>query len=72
MHSDEFKADAVAACAQPGMLMAAVAMAHGIDANRLRRWVHEAEMLPRGNVVRADVGDAAKTQESSERPVSPS
>lgn len=26
MHSDEFKADAVAACAQPGMSMAAVTM----------------------------------------------
>lgn len=26
LHSDEFKAEAVAACAQPGMSMAAVAM----------------------------------------------
>jgi len=64
VHSDEFKADAVAACAQPGMSMAAVAMAHGINANLLRRWVHEAEMMPpRSDVVRADVGDAAKAQE---------
>lgn len=29
---------------QPGMSMAAVAMAHGINANLLRRWVREAEM----------------------------
>lgn len=64
LHSDEFKADAVAACAQPGMSMAAVAMAHGINANLLRRWVHEAEMRPSRDVVRADAGDAAKTQES--------
>lgn len=63
LHSDEFKADAVAACAQPGMSMAAVAMAHGINANLLRRWVHEAEMRPSRDVVRADVGDAAKAQE---------
>lgn len=35
-HSDEFKAGAVAACAQPGTSMAAVAMAHGINANLLR------------------------------------
>lgn len=28
---------------QPGMSMAAVAMAHGINANLLRRWVREAE-----------------------------
>lgn len=38
-HSDEFKANAVASCMQPGMSMAAVAMAHGINANLLRRWV---------------------------------
>lgn len=41
--SDEFKADAVAACTQPGMSMAAVALSRGINANLLRRWVREAE-----------------------------
>ena len=46
LHSDEFKADAVAAAAQPGMSMAAVAMARGINANLLRRWVREAEAVP--------------------------
>ncbi|CAN7561765.1 IS66-like element accessory protein TnpA [Variovorax sp. LjRoot178] len=45
-HSDEFKASAVAACQQPGISMAAVAMAHGINANLLRRWVREGEMQP--------------------------
>ena len=44
MHSDEFKADAVASCMQPGMSMAAVAMADGLNANLLRRWAQEAEM----------------------------
>lgn len=42
-HSDEFKADAVAACMQPGISMAAVAMSREINANLLRRWVREAE-----------------------------
>jgi len=46
LHSDEFKADAIAAAAQPGMSMAAAAMARGINANLLRRWVREAEVLP--------------------------
>ncbi len=46
LHSDEFKARVVASCVQPGMSMAAVAMAHGINANLLRRWVREAEMKP--------------------------
>jgi len=43
VHSDEFKANAVASCMQPGISMAAVAMANGINSNLLRRWVREAE-----------------------------
>ncbi len=46
LHSDEFKADAVAAASQPGVSMASVAMARSINANLLRRWVREAEMPP--------------------------
>ena len=46
LHSDEFKANAVAAAAQPGMSMAAVAMSVGINANLLRRWVRDAESRP--------------------------
>ena len=44
IHSDEFKARVVASCMQPGMSMAAVTMAHGVNANLLRRWVRDAEM----------------------------
>lgn len=43
-HSDEFKADAVAAASQPGVSMAAIALARGINANLLRRWAREAEV----------------------------
>jgi transposase len=46
LHSDEFKADAVAACMQPGVSMAAVAMSRGVNANLLRRWVRLAESQP--------------------------
>jgi transposase-like protein len=46
LHSDEFKADAVAAAAQPGVSMASVAMARGINANLLRRWVRDTEVAP--------------------------
>ena len=45
-HSAEFKAKVVAACRQPGISMAAVALAHGLNANLLRRWVVEAERSP--------------------------
>ena len=45
-YSDEFKRDAVAACLAPGVSMAAVALANGLNANVLRRWVNEHETSP--------------------------
>jgi transposase-like protein len=42
-HSDEFKAQIVAACRMPGVSTAAVAMAHDINANLARRWIQKAE-----------------------------
>lgn len=42
-HSAAFKAEAVAACKQPGVSTAAVAMRYQINANLLRRWVVEQE-----------------------------
>ena len=42
-HSAEFKAEAVAACRQPGVSIAAVAMSRSVSANLPRRWVAEAE-----------------------------
>ena len=44
IHSAEFKAHIVAACCQPGVSSASVAMANGINANLVRRWVKEAEI----------------------------
>jgi len=37
--SGEFKAKAVSACRQPGVSIAAVVLANGLNANLLRRWV---------------------------------
>ena len=42
-HSEAFKSEAVAACRQPGVSIAAIAMSRGVNANLLRRWVVEAE-----------------------------
>ena len=42
-HSAEFKAQVVAACSAPGVSIAAVAMANGVNANLARRWVANAE-----------------------------
>lgn len=40
-YSDEFKRKIIAACLEPGVSTAAVALANGLNANLLRRWVVE-------------------------------
>ena len=42
-HSAEFKASVIRACQQPGVSMASVALANGINATMLRKWVVESE-----------------------------
>lgn len=42
-HSAEFKASVIRACRQPGVSMASVALANGLNATMLRKWVVEAE-----------------------------
>ena len=42
-HSPEFKARVIAACRKPGVSMAAVALAHKLNANLVRTWVVAAE-----------------------------
>ena len=40
-HAEEFKRQVIAACLQPGISIAAVALANGLNANLLRRWVKD-------------------------------
>lgn len=49
-YTAEFKQQAIEACLQPGVSMASVALANGLNANLLRRWVTErqAEMASGG------------------------
>lgn len=37
-HSRELKSEVVAACAEPGASVAAVALAHGLNANLVHKW----------------------------------
>ena len=37
-HSDELKAKVVAACGEPGASISGVALAHGLNANLVRKW----------------------------------
>ncbi|MBK6632653.1 MAG: transposase [Betaproteobacteria bacterium] len=40
-HSGEFKRQVIEACLQPGVSVAAIALANGLNANYLRRWLRE-------------------------------
>ena len=39
VHGAEFKAQVLAECAQPGASVAAIALAHGLNVNLLRKWL---------------------------------
>ena len=47
-HSTELRSRVLAECARPGASVAAVAMAHGLNANLVRKWRHTATggMMP--------------------------
>ena len=50
-HSKEFKAEVVRACRRRGVSIAAVALANGLNANLVRRWVDAAECADERGVV---------------------
>ena len=54
-HSTAFKAEAIGACQQPGVSVAAVALARGLNANLLRNWVRKAERSGRPIAIRPTV-----------------
>jgi transposase len=69
-HSVFFKAESVSACQQPGISIASVALARGLNANLLRRWVQEAE---RGNApiaIRPSRSDAVPASAEGFVPIS--
>ena len=52
-HAPEFREQVVQACRQPGVSIAAVALANGLNANMVRKWVIDAEARP-GPAPRSD------------------
>ena len=63
-HTDEFKSSVVAQCSVLGVSIAAVALQNGLNANLLRRWVHEAGVgkgpAQRMRMPRADTAGAVE------------
>jgi transposase-like protein len=62
-HSAEFKAKVVSACRRPGVSMAAVALANGLNANLVRRRVVTEERAPAGKSIQTAPVSAAATIE---------
>jgi transposase-like protein len=62
-HSAEFKAKVVSACRRPGVSMAAVALANGLNANLVRRWVVTEERSQPGTSIEAGKVPVASTVE---------
>ena len=58
-HSAHFKAEAVGACQQPGISIAAVALARGLNAAMLHRWVKQAERSGRPIAIRTTAPSVA-------------
>ena len=57
-HAPEFREKVVQACRQPGVSIAAVALANGLNANMVRKWVIDAETRP-ARALSADPGGPA-------------
>ena len=70
-HAPEFRDRVVQACRQPGVSIAAVALANGLNANMVRKWVIEAEARTGGTapVSKADMPAAASDGPSSSVPL---
>ena len=58
-HSDEFRARVIELARQPNTSVAAVALANGLNANMLRRWVRESEAAGEGGAQLRDVASPA-------------
>jgi transposase-like protein len=64
-YSDEFKRQVMATCKQPGVSTAAVALANGLNANLLRRWISDSGLANKPRAARqasTAVGRSGQTQ----------
>lgn len=69
-HSAQFKARMVAECQHPGVSVAAVALANGLNANLLRRWIVQSQeqAAPVASFVALPLPQAAATPLPAEAP----
>ena len=58
-HSEELKTRVLGACAEPGASVAAVAQAHGLNANLVHKWRREPARVPQRSMSAAKASCAA-------------
>jgi transposase len=66
VHSAEFKVKVMAQCREPGASVAAVAMAHGVNANVVRKWLAGHGLKRCARSEKGDRAAAATTQACAE------
>jgi transposase len=59
-HSEELKAQVLAACAEPGASVAAIAQAHGLNANLVHKWRRGAGRASQQSMTAAKVESGAE------------
>lgn len=65
-HSAQFKAEVLAACAQPGASLAGVALSFGLNANLVRQWRRGRGTKRAGDLVATKPGACAKSTTSQQ------
>ena len=62
VHTSEFKAQILAECRQPGASVSAVAIAHGLNTNVVRKWLSGRGLKRMGDAVPAATGPTPSLQ----------
>lgn len=70
-HPEEFKLAVIEACCEPGASVAGIAMANGVNANQVRRWMRERGVEPPTRRVAMPVLEATPAPAFVQLPMAP-
>ena len=70
-HPEEFKQAVIEACCEPGASVAGIAMANGVNANQVRRWMRERGIEPPTRRVAMPVLEATPAPAFVPLPIAP-
>lgn len=66
MHTAQFKAEVLAQCCEPGVSVASVALAHGLNTNLVRKWLVGRGLKRAGLMAPAKPASARRTEDGIE------